>query len=173
MIPVSMYVHWRARVRIHARAARANVRVTLPVQRWRPNGCTDRGPNWFKHSLGQSAQFTRVGDRECAFMRALRAQTCTQQYISSVGAQTAGLNETPIGTNTHWGNRHKLWESACAVRNYGSAVVPRERARSARVHEWNMCSRRERDARVCGARSAHRGAWSKKFEKSCGISEST
>jgi hypothetical protein len=83
-------------------------------QRWRPNGRTDRNPNWYKHSLGQSSQFTRVGDRECALMRGMRAQTCARHYISSIGAQTAGLIETPIGTNTHWGNRHKLWESACA-----------------------------------------------------------
>jgi hypothetical protein len=45
MIPVSIYVHWRTRVRIHADAARANVRATLHIQRWRPNGCTDRDPN--------------------------------------------------------------------------------------------------------------------------------
>jgi hypothetical protein len=64
--------------------------------------------------LGQSAQFTLVGDRKYAFMRALHVKTCAQHYISSVGAQTAGLIETPIGTNTHWGNRHKLWKSACA-----------------------------------------------------------
>jgi hypothetical protein len=148
MIPVSIYVHWRSRVRatqhiqrwrphgctdrdpklvqtligaigtvypsrrsrvrIHARAARANVRTTLHIQRWRTNGLTDRELNWYKHSLGQSAQFTRVGDRECAFMRALRAQTCAHHYISSVGAHTAGLNETPIGSNTHWGNWHNL-----------------------------------------------------------------
>jgi hypothetical protein len=57
---------------------------------------------------------SRVRIHACAFMRALRAQTCAQHYISSVGAQTAGLNETPIGTNTHWGNRHKLFESAYA-----------------------------------------------------------
>jgi hypothetical protein len=92
MIPVSIYVHWRARVRIHARSARANVRATLHIQRWRPSGCTDRDPNCYKHSLGKSAQFTRVGDRDCAFLRALRAQTCAQHYISSIGAQTAGLN---------------------------------------------------------------------------------
>jgi hypothetical protein len=83
------------------------------------------------------------GDRECAFM-------CAQHYIFSVGAHTAGLNETP-----NW-YKLSLRQSAqvmvvgvCiahasrAARNYGGAVVPRkrkvgERARSARVHEWNM-----------------------------------
>jgi hypothetical protein len=61
MIPVSIYFHWRARVRIHAHAPRTNVRATLHIQRWRPNGFTDRNPNWYKHSLGQSAQVMGVG----------------------------------------------------------------------------------------------------------------
>jgi hypothetical protein len=145
MIPVSIYGHSRSRVRIHARAARANVLATLHIQRWRKTAGlieTQIGTNthWGnRHNL-------RVGDHECAFMR---AQTCAQHYISSVGAQTAGLIETPIGTNTHWGNRNKLWESACAYMcaalNYGGAFVPRnreagERARSARVHEWNLAA---------------------------------
>jgi hypothetical protein len=48
---------------MHAHAAHANVRATLHVQRWRPNGKTDREPNWYKHSMGQSAQVMGVGVR--------------------------------------------------------------------------------------------------------------
>jgi hypothetical protein len=55
-----------------------------------------------------------IGERECASMRALCAQTCAQHYISSVGAQAAALIETQIATNTHGGNRHNLRESAIA-----------------------------------------------------------
>jgi hypothetical protein len=51
-----------------------------------------------------------IGERECAFMLSLRAQ----HYISSVGAQTAVLIETQIGTNTHWGSWHNLREPAIA-----------------------------------------------------------
>jgi hypothetical protein len=35
----------------------------LHIQRWRPNGWTDRDPNWYNHSLGQSAQVMGVGER--------------------------------------------------------------------------------------------------------------
>jgi hypothetical protein len=55
-----------------------------------------------------------IGERECAFMRALHAQTCAQHNISSVGPYTDVLIETQIGTNTHRGNRHNLPESAIA-----------------------------------------------------------
>jgi hypothetical protein len=57
MILVSIYVHWRARVRIHARA---NVRATLHIQPWRPNGLlieTQIGTNthWGnRHNLRES-----------------------------------------------------------------------------------------------------------------------
>jgi hypothetical protein len=71
MIPVSVYVHWRKRVRIHARAARANVRTILHIKHWRPNGWTDCDPNWYKDALGQSAQVMGVGVRVA---RAARAQ---------------------------------------------------------------------------------------------------
>jgi hypothetical protein len=64
----------------------------LHIQSWRPHGWTDRDPNWYKHSLAQSAQVMGVG-----------------------------------------------------ARNRGGAAVPRnceagERARSARVYEWNMAA---------------------------------
>jgi hypothetical protein len=52
VISVSIYVLWRARVRVHARSARANVRTTLHIQRWRPHGWTDRDPNWYKRLIG-------------------------------------------------------------------------------------------------------------------------
>jgi hypothetical protein len=60
MISQIHQVHWRSRVRIYARA---NVRSTLHIQRWRPNSWTDREPNWYKHSLGQSGQAMGVGVR--------------------------------------------------------------------------------------------------------------
>jgi hypothetical protein len=70
-----------------------------------------------------------IGERGCAFMCVLRAQTCEQHYISSVGAQAAILIETQIGPNTHWGNRHNLHESAIASAN-SCAPCARKRARS-------------------------------------------
>jgi hypothetical protein len=75
----------------------AFMRAALHIQCWRPNGWTDRDPNWNKHSLGQSAQ------------------------VMGVGKRGAG-----------------------------------ERARSARVNQWNMAAKRECAARVS------RVAWSKK-----------
>jgi hypothetical protein len=81
MIPVSAYVHWRSRERIYVHAALANVRARLHIQRWRPNGCIDRDPNWYKHSLWQLAQHTRVGDGECAFRRL----TCVCVYVCKNG----------------------------------------------------------------------------------------
>jgi hypothetical protein len=97
-----------------------------------------------------------IGERGCANMRALCAQTCAQHYISSIGAQTAGLNETPIGTNTHWGNRHTLWESACAVHapraimaaqsTRASAKWENEREAQEYMNGTWRCSRPKRDA---------------------------
>jgi hypothetical protein len=118
------------------------------------------------------------GDRQCAFMSALRAQTCAQHYISSIGAQTAGLIETQIGTDTHWGNRHKLWESACAAHNRRGATVPRkgeagERVRSIKgsqlrnIREYMNGTCRKHEARVCGARIVH-SVTNRQFAVACG-----
>jgi hypothetical protein len=150
------YVHWRGRVC-----------TTLHIQRWRPNGCTDRDTNWHKYSLGQSAQFTRVSDRECAFMRAQTCtQTCAQHYISSVGAHTAGLIETQTDTNTHWGNRHKLWEShvpfvrsAQSVRRSRPAQAQSGKTsakRGSTYMEHGGAACRERVSRECAARVSRR-----------------
>jgi hypothetical protein len=57
MISRITHVHWRSRVLIHVHA---NVRAALHIQRWHPNGWTDRDPNWYKHTLGQSAQVMEV-----------------------------------------------------------------------------------------------------------------
>jgi hypothetical protein len=109
----TIYASTRSRVRIHA----------LHIQRWRPNGWTEWDPNWYKHSLGQSAQ------------------------VMGVGVCIAG--------------------AARATRNYGGAVVPHkrevgERARSARVHEWNMAVQppRARSAHIveCGAKTIEKVA---------------
>jgi hypothetical protein len=70
-----------------------------------------------------------IGERECAFMRVLRAQTCAQHNISSVGTHTAVLIETQIGTSTHRGNRHNLRESAIASA-HSCARCARKHARS-------------------------------------------
>jgi hypothetical protein len=114
----------RARVYAHKRAYTDK----LHIQRWRPNGWTDRDPNWYKHSLGQSAQVMVVGAR--------------------------------------------------AARNRGAAAVPRkreagERARSARVHGWNMAAHppRARSASVWRACSRWRIASSVEQKKMCGISD--
>jgi hypothetical protein len=111
----------RARVCVHKRASTDN----LHIQRWRPNGWTDRDSNWFKHSLGQSA------------------------YIMGVGVRVA-----------------------CRARAVGAAQpsrasTKRENKREAREYmngTWRR-SRREREARVYGARIAQGSsqvAWSKK-----------
>jgi hypothetical protein len=60
MISKITQVHWRSPVRIDACA---NVRSTLHIQRRRTHGWTDLDPNWYKHSLGQSAQVMEVGVR--------------------------------------------------------------------------------------------------------------
>jgi hypothetical protein len=140
----------RSRVCIDARAERANVRTEQHIQHRRPNGWADRGPHWYKHLLGQWTEVMRVVDRECALMR---AQTCAQHHISSSGARRAGPIEPQIGTQTHWGNGHKLWGSACG------AAVPRERgarerARRAIVQRWNRASQPPR-ARSMSVGRAH------------------
>jgi hypothetical protein len=73
MISRIKHVHWPSRVRFHARDERANVRAALHIKRWRPNGWTDRDPNWYKHSLGQSAQVMGVGVRIARRARAIMA----------------------------------------------------------------------------------------------------
>jgi hypothetical protein len=77
----------RSRVRIDARAARANMRAALHIQHRRPSDRAYRAQNWNKHSLGQWVELMRVGDHECALMC---AQKCAYYYTSSIGSQTAG-----------------------------------------------------------------------------------
>jgi hypothetical protein len=80
----------------------------------RPNGWADRAEHWHKHSLELCDEDMGLSDRECELMRALRAQTCAQYHISSIGGQTAGPVEFQIGTNTHWDNGQNVWGSAIA-----------------------------------------------------------
>jgi hypothetical protein len=95
------------------RPALANVRIAVHIQHRLPNGRADRGPNWYKHLLEQWTEAMGVNNRGCALMR---AQTCAQHHIYSIGARRAGPIKPKIGTKTHWGNGHKLWWSACAQR---------------------------------------------------------
>jgi hypothetical protein len=90
MIPVSVCVHWRSRVCIHARAARANMRAALLTQRWRPNGWTDRYQNWYKHSLGQSAQVMGVGVRVACNWG---GEAVTRKRESGEHARSASVHE--------------------------------------------------------------------------------
>jgi hypothetical protein len=104
----------RSRVHIDVRAARANMCAEVHIQHRRPNGWADRGPNWYKHSLEQWAEVMGVGDRECALMCALRAQTCAQHYTYSIGGQMAVPIGAQIDTNNHWDNGQTVWGSAIA-----------------------------------------------------------
>jgi hypothetical protein len=94
----------QVRVRIDARASRANMRAAPHIQYRRPHDRAYRAPNWNKHSLGQWVELMGVGDPECALIRALRAQICAQNHISSIDGQTTGPIEPQIGTNTHSDN---------------------------------------------------------------------
>jgi hypothetical protein len=126
----------RTRVRIDVRAARANVCAAPYIQHMRPNGWADRVPIWYKDSLGQWTEDMTVADRECALMR---AQTCAQYRISSIGGQTAGPVEPQIGTKTQWaqvmgvGSAQSEWRSRPA----------RERARSAKVEKKKVLNLRQ------------------------------
>jgi hypothetical protein len=102
----------QSRVRMDARASRANMRTAPHIQHRRPNDQAYRAPNWNKQSLGQWVELMGVSDSECALMRALRAQTCALPCTSSIDGQTTGPIETQIGTNTHWDNRYNLWGTA-------------------------------------------------------------
>jgi hypothetical protein len=117
---------------IDAPAERANVRAAQHIQHRRSNGWADRGPNWYKHLLGQWAEVMGVGDRECALMRdrecalmrAQNAQTCAQHHISIIGGQTAGSIAAQIGTNTNFGQWEEVMEvgdSECALMRPQSA----------------------------------------------------
>jgi hypothetical protein len=120
----------RSRVCIDARAERANVRTEPHIQNRRSNGKADRGPHWYKHFLGQWAEDMGVGDRECALMR---AQTCAQHHLSSIGARRSGPIEPQIrpkiGRNTHWDNAMTIGGSAIASAHL-CALCARKRARS-------------------------------------------
>jgi hypothetical protein len=111
------FVDRRSRVRIDARA---NV-CAPPHSHRRPNGEFDRGPNWYKQSLGQWADVIGVGDSQCA-----------QRYISSICGQTAAPIGVQIGANTHWDigrsygdRRSRVRIDACdARRNARSTTYP-------------------------------------------------
>jgi hypothetical protein len=93
----------------------------------------------------------------CACARAgVHVCVCVHEHcMSSVGAQTARPIETQIGTNTHWGNRHKLWEMAARS---SRASAKRENEREAREYmngTWRR-NRRERAHIVkCGAKKGN------------------
>jgi hypothetical protein len=42
----------------------AFMRAALHIQRWRPNGWTDRGPNWYKHSLAIGTSYCSKREKE-------------------------------------------------------------------------------------------------------------
>jgi hypothetical protein len=105
MISRITHVHWRSRVRIHARA---NVHTTLHIQHWRPNGWTVRDPNWYKHSLGQSAQVMGVG---VGIARAARAIMAAQS--SRASSKRENERETREYMNGTW---------RCSWREHGARV---------------------------------------------------
>jgi hypothetical protein len=91
-----------------------------------------------------------VDDRECALMRALRAQTCVHHHISSICGQTAGHKiGLQIGTNFHWDNGQKLWGRRSRVRIDARAVhanTPKHSLEQwAKVLEVGMRVARNRD----------------------------
>jgi hypothetical protein len=93
MISRITHVHWRSRVRIHARA---NERAALHIQRWRPNGWTDRDPHWYKHSLGQSAEVMGVGVRIARAARVVRnygGAVVPRKREAGEQARSAGVHE--------------------------------------------------------------------------------
>jgi hypothetical protein len=57
----------------------------LHIQRWRPNGWTDRDPNWYKQSLGQSAHVMGVG--VCIARAARAARNYGSAVVPVVGEQ--------------------------------------------------------------------------------------
>jgi hypothetical protein len=134
----------RSRVRSFACV---NVRAAPHIEDMRPNGWTGRIPNWYKHLLGQWTQVMVVGDREYALMRVLRAQTCAQHHLSSIGARRAGPIEPQIGTKTHWGNEHKFGglraRSPRTPHNRGGAAVSRERGARERALSARTSAKRE------------------------------
>jgi hypothetical protein len=115
-LKIGTNAHWNYAMKIGGRRSRVRIDACAAshIQHRRPNCWTGRDPNWYKHSLEQWAEVMVIGDRECALMCALRAQTCVQHYTSSIGGQTAGSIGAQIGTNTHWNNGQKLWGSAIA-----------------------------------------------------------
>jgi hypothetical protein len=117
----TIYTSRRSRVRIHARA---NVRTALHIQRWRPNGWTDQDPNWYKHSLGQSAQVMGVGVCVCE----------AREYMNGTWRCSGRERDTRVcGARTSWSKKMK------------------KVAESQRVYMNGIC--REHETRVCGARS--------------------
>jgi hypothetical protein len=157
------YVDRRSRVRIDVRAA--NVHAALHIQHRRPNGCADRGPNRYKHSLGQWAEVMGVGDRECSLMRALRAHTCAQYHLSSIGAQRAGPIEPKIGTKTHWGNGHKLRGRRARREHTGRRCLP-QHERGARTSAKSESTGMEQGATTAASAKCESGAGCAHIERS-------
>jgi hypothetical protein len=127
--------------------ASAHSCAALHIQRWRPNGWTDRDPigtntHWGnRHNLLKSVI---ASAHSCARCSHKRAHSTTYPVLAPTRLdwsrpQLVQILIGVIGTS-YWSWRV---QSARHARNYGSAVVPRKRkvgelARSARVHEWNM-----------------------------------
>jgi hypothetical protein len=143
-------VHWRLRVRIHARTTCENVCATLHIQRWRPNGWTDRDPKWYKHSLGQSAHVMGVG-------------VCIARTSHNYGG--AAVPRMRKAGERAWSARVHEWNMA--------AQPPRARCASVRCAHivergakegtklWNLREYMNATIRECAARAA-RMAWSTK-----------
>jgi hypothetical protein len=79
---------------------------------------------------------------------------CTDNIIYkqySIGAQRAGPIEPQIGTNTHWGNGHKLWgRRARSARRAQSG----RRSRPARARSAKTSAKRENIGMEQGAATA-------------------
>jgi hypothetical protein len=92
------------------------MRAALHIQHRRPNDWAYRAPNWKTHSLGQWVELMGVVDPECAWMRALRAQTCAQPYTSSIDGKTTRPIEPQIGRSLgQWVELMGVGDHECAL----------------------------------------------------------
>jgi hypothetical protein len=180
---------WRSRVRIDARAVRANVRAAPHIQHRPPDWVDMLGrsrPKLVQTLIGTMGRsYGGGGYRECALMHALCAETCAQHHLSSIGTRRTGPIEPKLAQKlivemcTSYGSRcARSTRRARAERNRSGAAVPRERENEREAREYSdgtrRRNRREREVRVWGACSVHiaRSAeQQKKKKKSCVISD--
>jgi hypothetical protein len=103
--------HVRVRVCVHKRAYTDK----LHIERWRPNGWTDRDPNWYKHfiraiGISYGSRCARIGAAQPSRASAKREKREAREYINGTWRRSRREREAGVcGARIAQGSSHVAW----------------------------------------------------------------